>query len=373
MRDHTGNAMNEGTPAADTRRKYLGDVGAVHRGMELDVPCLAGYLEAAIRGFRGPLAVQQFDGGQSNPTYLLHTPEAKFVLRRRPPGVLLESAHQVHREYRVMSALYGAGFPVPEPVTMCFDEEVIGSQFYVMRFVAGRIFCDCRMPDLSPDERATVFDSVNETLARLHTLDPQRLGLGDFGRPGNYFARQVARWSRQYEGSRTDDITEMDKLVAWLPAAVPPDDGRVGVIHGDFSFHNVMIDPATGRVAAVIDWELSTLGHPLGDLSYHLMEWYRPDGADVRGTLRGADLAALGIPTLEQYAARYAERTGLDVHGIAPFYRAFNLFRVAAILQGVAHRAALGNAAASNAPEVGRLVRPLAIAAWREAQEAGAT
>jgi aminoglycoside phosphotransferase (APT) family kinase protein len=373
MENDTTN-LGEATPApADAPRKYLGDVGAVHRGMELDAQRLARYLEATIKGFRGPLAVQQFDGGQSNPTYLLHTPAAKFVLRRRPPGVLLESAHQVHREFRVMSALHGAGFPVPEPVAMCFDEEVIGSQFYVMRFVAGRIFCDCRMPDLSADERATVFDSVNETLARLHTLDPQGLGLGDFGRPGNYFARQVARWSRQYEGSRTDDIVEMDKLVGWLPAAVPSDDGRVGVIHGDFSFHNVMIDPGTGRVAAVIDWELSTLGHPMGDLSYHLMEWYRPDGVDVRGTLRGADLAALGIPTLEQYAARYAERTGFAVHGIAPFYRAFNLFRVAAILQGVAHRATQGNAAASNALEVGRLVKPLAIAAWREAQEAGAT
>jgi aminoglycoside phosphotransferase (APT) family kinase protein len=344
----------------------------VHQGMELEERRLAAYHAGAVKGFRGPVRVQQFDGGQSNPTYLLHTAAERFVLRRRPPGVLLESAHQVHREFRVMSALHGVGFPVPEPVAMCFDEDVIGSQFYVMRFVPGRIFCDCRMPDLAPDERARVFDSVNETLAKLHVLDPVSLGLADFGRPGNYFARQTARWSRQYEGSRTQDIPEMERLMAWLPGAVPPDDGRVRVVHGDFSFHNLLIDPATGKVAAVIDWELSTLGHPMGDLSYHLMEWYRPEGIDVRGTLRGADLAALGIPTLDDYVRRYAERTGVELGGVAPFYRAFNLFRVAAILQGVAHRAAQGNAASSNALEVAQLVRPLAAAAWREAQEAGA-
>ena len=212
-------ARDESTPAArESRRKYLGDVGAVHRGMELDEARLAAYLAGSVKGFRGPLRLQQFDGGQSNPTYLLHTPDAQFVLRRRPPGVLLESAHQVHREYRVMSALFGVGFPVPEPVAMCFDEDVIGSQFYVMRFVAGRIFCDCRMPDLSRDERAAVFDSVNETLARLHSLDPVKLGLEDFGRPGNYFARQVARWSRQYQGSRTLDIPRWNCSWAGCPA-----------------------------------------------------------------------------------------------------------------------------------------------------------
>ena len=365
-------ASNDAAPAAESRRKYLGDVGAVHRGMELDEQRLAAYLGGTIKGFRGPVRVQQFDGGQSNPTYLLHTADEKFVLRRRPPGVLLESAHQVQREYRVMSALHGVGFPVPEPVAMCVDEDVIGSQFYVMRFVPGRIFFDCRMPDLSPDERARVFDSVNATLAQLHVLDPRKLGLADFGRSGDYFARQTARWSRQYDGSRTHDIPEMDRLMAWLPTALPPDDGRISVIHGDFSFHNLLIDPATGQVAAVIDWELSTLGHPMGDLSYHLMEWYRPAGLDARGTLRGADFAALGIPPLDEYVRRYAERTGFEIAGVAPFYRAFNLFRVAAILQGVAHRAAQGNAAASNAHEVARLVQPLAVAAWAEAQEAGA-
>ncbi|HET9694055.1 MAG TPA: phosphotransferase family protein, partial [Steroidobacteraceae bacterium] len=242
--------MNESTPGSTTqdtpRKKYLGEVGAVHPGMELDERRLAAYLEGTITGFRGPVAVRQFDGGQSNPTYLLHTAGDTYVLRRRPPGVLLESAHQVHREFRVMRALFEAGFPVPEPLVMCFDEDVLGSQFYVMRFIAGRIFCDCLMPDLSVAERAVVFDSVNATLARLHTLDPVKLGLGDFGRPGSYFARQIARWSRQYTGSHTRDIPEMEKLVEWLPTAVPPDDGRVSVLHGDFSFHNLLIDPRTG-------------------------------------------------------------------------------------------------------------------------------
>jgi len=369
--------MNETThespPAGTRRKKYLGDIGAVHRGMELDGPKLAAYLEGAVKGFRGPIAIQQFDGGQSNPTYLLRTAGDTYVLRRRPPGVLLESAHQVHREFRVMRALFEAGFPVPEPLVMCFDEDVIGSQFYLMRFVAGRIFCDCQMPDLSVDERAVLFDSVNATLARLHMLQPAKLGLEDFGRPGSYFARQIARWSRQYAGSRTRDVPEMERLMEWLPTAVPSDDGRVGVLHGDFSFHNLLIDPRTGTVAAVIDWELSTLGHPLGDLSYHLMEWYRPEGVDVlRGTLRGADLRALGIPDLDTYVRRYAERTGIDIDGLPAFYRAFNLFRTAAILQGVASRAMAGNAASSNAVQMGELVPRLAVAAWEEAQQAGA-
>lgn len=353
-------------------KKYLGEVGAVHTGLELDEPRLVSYLCGTIKGFRGPVAIDQFDGGQSNPTYRLRTADGTYVLRRRPPGVLLESAHAVHREFQVMSALFGSGFPVPEPLTMCLDEEVIGSQFYVMRFVPGRVFFDCAMPDLSRDERAAVFDSVNATLAKLHSIDPATIGLSGFGRPGNYFARQVARWSKQYEAARMEDIPEMEKLVAWLPGAVPQDDGRQSVVHGDFSFHNLLISPSEPRVVAVIDWELSTLGHPLGDLSYHLMDWYRPEGVDLRGTLRGRDLEALGIPSLEEYVAKYAERAGLGSIQVSPFYRAFNLFRVAAILQGVAQRAVTGNAAASNAKEVGTRVRPLAIAAWREAQEAGA-
>ena len=367
----TGQRAAEGAHGGPPK-KYLGDVGAVHAGLGLDEKRLAAYLEGVIKEFRGPVAIEQFDGGQSNPTYRLTTPAGMYVLRRKPPGVLLASAHAVHREYEVMSALFGVGFPVPEPLAMCLDEDVIGSQFYVMRFVPGRVFFDVAMPDLSREERSAVYDSVNATLARLHSLDPAKLGLEAFGRPGNYFARQVSRWSRQYESARLQDVPEMEKLIEWLPGAVPLDDGRQSIVHGDFSFHNVLISPTEPRVVAVIDWELSTLGHPLGDLSYHLMDWYRPDGIDLRGTLRGQDLKALGIPSLDEYVAIYAERAGLGSVQVLPFHRAFNLFRVAAILQGVAQRALSGNAAASNARDVGALVRPLAIAAWREAQEAGA-
>lgn len=353
-------------------KRYLGALAEVRPGLALDRDRLAAYLAGAIGGFRGPMQIEQFDGGQSNPTYKLTTPDSIYVLRRKPPGVLLSSAHAVHREFEVMSALAGSGFPVPEPLAMCFDEEVIGSQFYVMRFVPGRVFFDIAMPDLSGDERAAVYDSVNATLARLHSLSPDKIGLAAFGKPGNYFARQVSRWSRQYESTRLEDIAEMEKLIEWLPGAVPADDGRRSVVHGDFSFHNVLISPTEPRVVAVIDWELSTLGHPLGDLSYHLMDWYRPEGIDLRGTLRNKNLAALGIPSIDDYVAKYAERAGLgDVH-VSSFHRAFNLFRVAAILQGVAHRVASGNAAASNARDVAVLVRPLAIAAWQEARDGGA-
>jgi aminoglycoside phosphotransferase (APT) family kinase protein len=354
-------------------KRYLGDLGSVRPGLGMDQDRLAAYLEGSIKEFRGPVKVEQFDGGQSNPTYRLTTSGGMYVLRRKPPGVLLASAHAVHREFEVMSALFGEGFPVPEPLVMCFDEEVVGSQFYVMRYVPGRVFFDLAMPDLSRDERAAVYDSVNATLARLHSFQPEKIGLAAYGKPGNYFARQVSRWSRQYEAARLEDIPEMDKLIQWLPEAVPSDDGRQSIVHGDFSFHNVLISPTQPRVVSVIDWELSTLGHPLGDLSYHLMDWYRPEGIDLRGTLRGKDLDALGIPSMERYVATYAERAGLGTVAVLPFHRAFNLFRVAAILQGVAQRASSGNAASTNAREVAALVRPLAIAAWREAQDGGAS
>ena len=356
-----------------TPKKYLGDLGAVRSGLALDEERLATYLAGAIKGFSGPAKIEQFDGGQSNPTYRLNTSAGMYVLRRKPPGVLQASAHAVHREFEVMSALFGAGFPVPEPLVMCFDEAIIGSQFYVMRYVPGRVFFDMSMPDLSRDERAAVYDSVNATLARLHSLEPGKLGLAGFGKPGNYFTRQVSRWSRQYEATRLEDIPEMEKLIEWLPGAMPTDAGREAIVHGDFSFHNILISPTEPRVVAVIDWELSTLGHPLGDLSYHLMDWYRPDGIDLRGTLRTRDLKALGIPSMDEYVATYAERAGLGAVAVLPFHRAFNLFRVAAILQGVAHRTVSGNAASSNARDVAALVRPLAVAAWREAQEGGAS
>jgi aminoglycoside phosphotransferase (APT) family kinase protein len=358
--------------AVSSPQKYLGQVGAVRDSARFDERRLDAWLRSALPEYRGALAVRQFDGGQSNPTYLLETPSRKYVLRRKPPGVLLKSAHAVDREFRVLSSLSAQGFPVPQPLVLCEDESVIGTMFYVMSHVAGRIFWDCAMPDLAEQDRAAIFDSVNETLARLHRFEPARVGLQDFGRPGNYFARQISRWSRQYEVTKTEHIDAMERLMAWLPAAVPADDGLARITHGDYSFHNVLIHPTEPRVVAVIDWELSTIGHPLGDLTYHMMEWYRPPGTDLRGTLKGGNLGALGIPSFEDYAARYCERTGFELQGNWSFYRAYNLFRVAAIIQGVVHREHHGNAAASNAAQLAARVRPLAEAAWREACDAGA-
>jgi aminoglycoside phosphotransferase (APT) family kinase protein len=324
-----------------------------------------------VPDYAGPLEVTQFEGGQSNPTYLLSTPTRKYVVRRKPPGVLLKSAHAVDREFRVMRTLFERGFPVPEPLALCEDDSVLGTAFYVMRHVPGRVFLISAMPDLSPEARAAVYDSANATLARLHSLDHEAAGLADFGRPGNYFERQISRWSQQYEASRTQDIAEMEKLMAWLPAAAPPA-AQARLIHGDYSFHNLLIHPTEPRVVAVLDWELSTTGDPLGDLTYHAQEWYRPNDGDARGTLDGLDLAALGIPDLETYVARYCERAGRPPIENLGFYKAYNLFRVAAIVQGIVGRALAGNAAAVGAAEQASRVRPLAEAAWRYAQEAGA-
>jgi aminoglycoside phosphotransferase (APT) family kinase protein len=351
-------------------RKYLGDTVDVKSGHAFDAARLGAFLSDTVPGFSGPMTVQQFESGQSNLTYLLRTPGDSYVLRRKPPGKLLKSAHAVDREYRVMRSLGSIGFPVPEVLVLSDDESIVGTMFYVMRHVPGRVCLDCRMPDLDASQRAALFDSVNETLARLHTVDYVALGLADFGRPGNYFARQVARWSQQYEASKTEDIPEMEKLAAWLPGAIREDD-TARLIHGDFSFHNVLVHPTEPRVAAVLDWELATIGHPLGDLMYHMMEWYRPAGTDVRGTLAGCDLAALGVPTFEQYLARYCERTGLPVPEDVGFYRAYNLFRMAAIKQGIAGRLRDGTVVSEDAAVMGTHVKPLARAAWAEAQAAG--
>jgi aminoglycoside phosphotransferase (APT) family kinase protein len=352
-------------------RKYLGSVVDVKSGHDFDVARLAAWLGSHIDGFHGPLSVRQFEAGQSNLTYLLETPERRYVLRRKPPGKLLKSAHAVDREHRVMSALAAVDFPVPRPLAFCDDDAVVGTMFYVMEHVAGRVFADCTLRDLAPAERAAVYDSVNETLARLHTLDPAALGLADFGRPGNYFARQIARWTAQYDASRTQDIPEMSRLAAWLPTAIPGDD-RSSLIHGDFSLHNVLIHPTEPRVVAVIDWELSTIGHPFGDLMYHMMEWYRPAGIDARGTLLGADLAALAIPTFDAYLMRYQQRTGFRVDDQVAFHRAYNLFRIAAILQGIVGRARDGTVVSADGASLAAAVRPLAQAAWQAAEAAGA-
>jgi aminoglycoside phosphotransferase (APT) family kinase protein len=270
-----------------------------------------------------------------------------------------------------MKALFERGLPVPEPLALCEDDSVLGTAFYVMRHVPGRVFLISAMPDLTPAERSAVYDSANATLAALHSLDHVAAGLEDFGRPGNYFERQIGRWSQQYEASKTADIPEMERLMAWLPKAAPPA-AEARLIHGDFSFHNVLIDPEGHAVLAVIDWELSTTGHPLGDLMYHTMEWYRPPHCDARGTLRDADLAALGVPSLEAYVALYCQRAGRAPVENLGFHKAYNLFRVAAIVQGIVGRALQGNAAADGAAQQAARVRPLAEAAWSYAREAGA-
>ncbi|MEZ5841095.1 MAG: phosphotransferase family protein [Hyphomicrobiales bacterium] len=315
----------------------------------LDARTLETWFAANLAGFSGPLTARKFPHGQSNPTYQLHTPHADYVLRRKPPGLLLKSAHAIEREFRVMSALGKTGVPVPKTYALCEDENVIGSAFFVMGYVPGRHFEDPRLPDLDNEARGAVYDDINRVLAALHSVDVAAVGLSDFGRPGNYFARQVKRWSEQYRASETDAVPDMDALIAWLPGATPADDGRVSIVHGDYRIDNMIFSPSSPRIDALIDWELSTLGHPLADLSHQCMQWRLPVGPVGRG-LGGVDRAAIGIPDEEDYLARYAARTGLAHLDDWPFALAFAFFRFAAILQGVKKRALDGNA--SN-PEFG--------------------
>lgn len=354
----------------EERKKYIGGTIPVRDQHKFEQARLEELLADCLPGYEGPLTVQQFGGGQSNPTYLLVTPKRKYVMRRKPPGTLLKSAHAVDREFRVMTALGQVGFPVPTTYLLCEDESVIGTIFFVMEFVPGRVFWDPLMPDLSPEERGRVYDSMNETLAKLHTIDHEAIGLGDFGRPGNYFARQIARWSKQYIASETETVETMNKLIDWLPGAIPSGD-ETCLIHGDYSLHNMLMHASEPRLAAVLDWELSTTGHPLGDLTYNTMAWYRPGDNDM--SLNRPDLKALGIPTFEEYIARYCERTGRKPIENIAFYKAYNLFRSAAILQGIIGRVRDGTAADASATEFTTdTIRTLADEAWRNAQAAGA-
>jgi aminoglycoside phosphotransferase (APT) family kinase protein len=334
-----------------------------------DLAALERYLAAHVPGFVAPLTVRQFRGGQSNPTFLLCAGNgAQYVLRKQPSGPLLPSAHAVDREFRVISALSGTGFPVATPVCLCEDRSVLGTLFYVMGYAQGRNFWDPTLPDLSPAARAAVYDEMNRVLVKLHTLDFARAGLTDYGKPGNYFARQIGRWSKQYRASETERIEAMEKLLAWLPQNIPADD-ETTLVHGDYRLDNMIFHASEPRIIAVVDWELSTLGHPLADFSYHVMVWRVPAGEN-RG-LAGIDCAALGIPTEAQYLATYCQRTGRP--GVAPevwdFCMAYNLFRIACIRQGILRRVVDGTAASRHAREAGAKARETAELAWRQVEE----
>jgi aminoglycoside phosphotransferase (APT) family kinase protein len=345
------------------------DVRSSHR---FDVAALEGWMQDNVAGFQGPLKVEQFRGGQSNPTYKLTGKDRAFVLRRKPPGKLLPGAHAVDREYRVLAALGRQGFPVPPVHGLCLDESVIGTAFYVMDMVDGRIFWEADFPQVPRDERGAYFDAMNATIAQLHGIDPEAAGLGDYGKPGNYFERQIGRWSKQYLGDvEAGRVPAMDRLVEWLPANIPASVGDESrVIHGDFRCDNMIFHPVEPRVDAVLDWELSTLGHPLADFSYHLMMYRMPVGATTG--LAGLDLPALGIPSEAEYVAAYCRRTGRDGIPNLDFYIAFNMFRLAAIVHGIKGRVVRGTASSAHAERMAAGLEPLADLAWAQAVRAGA-
>lgn len=325
----------------------------------LDAARLGRYLEQHIDGFKGPVEAEKFAGGQSNPTFLLTAASGKYVLRRKPPGELLKSAHAVDREFRVISALAGTDVPVAQAYHLCTDDSVIGSWFYVMSFVEGRIFWDPALPEFDNAGRKALYDEMNRVLAAIHAVDLKAQGLEDFGRPGNFYARQVDRWTKQYHASQTEEIEAMDELIDWLPRHMPADDGRVSLIHGDYRLDNLIFHPTEPRILAVVDWELSTLGHPISDLAYQCMQWRLPHSAVVRG-LGGLDRKALGIPSEEDYVASYLKRMNWGALTDWNFYLAFSFFRLAAIVQGVRKRSLDGQASSDKAMEVGALARPLA-------------
>jgi len=354
--------------ATDRQNTFSGTREVAER-LRFDVGRLETYLRGRVPGFAGPIVVSQFKGGQSNPTYLLETPLRRYVLRRKPPGKLLPSAHAVDREHRVISALYAQGFPVAEPVLYCADESIVGTAFFVMAHVEGRVFWEPQMPGCDPAERARVYYAMNATLARLHSFDPAAIGLADFGRGENYVARQVERWSKQYRASQTQPIEEMDRLIAWLPAHLPPPQ-PARVVHGDYRLDNMILAHDRPEILAVLDWELATLGDPLADFSYHLMQWHMPPAEAGTGSLVGLDLASLGIPPLDAYVDAYTARTGLDPRPHLPVYFAYNFFRLAAILQGIVGRVRDGTATSAVAAAKAELVQPLAATAFAFAQQA---
>ena len=340
---------------------------------QFDAGKLERYMDEHVEGFEGPMDVGQFAGGQSCPTYRIKARSGEYVMRRKPPGKLLPSAHAVDREFRIIKGLNQTDFPVPKAYVHCADESVTGTEFFIMSFVPGRVFWDPTMPDLTPAERAAAYDSMNEVLAKLHSYDYMALGLENHGRPGNYFVRQISRWSKQYVASETETIEEMNKLMDWLPESNPTTD-ETTLVHGDYSPHNILFHPTEPKVAAVLDWEISTLGHPLGDLTYLCQNWYAPPAKVGRPNFAGRDLEVLGIPSLRDYIDTYCARVGRtpptdeELH----WYKAYNLFRSAAIAQGIIGRVRDGTANDPNAAATAGRIIPTAQAAWVEAQKAGA-
>jgi len=354
--------------------EYVGTRAATGKHA-LDVSALTAWLQARLPGFQGPVTVEMFKGGQSNPTYKLVTPSGTYVMRSKPAPVsqLLPSAHAIEREYALMSGLAGTAVPVPRMMCICEDESVIGRAFYLMEYMEGRVLWDQSLPGMTPQQRGEIYNETNRVMAALHSVDFARQGLSGYGKPGNYFDRQIGRWSRQYLASITQPIPEMDLLMEWLPKSIPAmarDESMVSIVHGDFRLDNLVFDAQRPKVIAVLDWELSTLGHPLADFSYHCMAWHIPNGV-FRG-IGGLDLAALGIPSEEEYIRLYCERSQLTTPEQLKqdwnFYMAYNMFRMAAILQGIAKRAQSGTASSAQAESSGAGARPLAEMAWRFAQ-----
>jgi aminoglycoside phosphotransferase (APT) family kinase protein len=358
---------------ARDRQSLFAGTRSVAQALQFDSARLENYLAGILEGFAGPLKIEQFKGGQSNPTYRLETRDARYVLRRKPPGPLLPSAHAIEREYRVTAALHRNGFPVPRPLMLCEDSTVIGTAFYLMEHVDGRVFWEPHAPGLSAPQRRALFDSLNNTIARLHSFDPDVLGLGDFGRPEGYVSRQIKRWSEQYRASQTQEIEEMERLMAWLPQ-VAPKHSQAALIHGDYRLDNCIIHAEEPHVVAVLDWELSTIGDPLADFTYHLMQWHMPennDGGGV-GSLKGHESAAPGLPSITDYIEGYCAKRGLSGIPDLNVYLAYNFFRLAAIFQGIAGRVRDGTAANPHAAMMERQVRPMAAKAWEFAKEAQA-
>jgi aminoglycoside phosphotransferase (APT) family kinase protein len=334
----------------------------------IDEAALGAWLEANIEGFSGPFTLTKFPSGQSNPTYKISAVSGEYVLRRKPFGQLLPSAHAVDREYRLLCALHPLDFPVPRPLALCDDPEAIGAIFYVMELAKGRPYANGALPDFDPPTRRRMYEQLIDTLAELHTIDPVAADLEDFGKPGNYFERQVMRWTRQYRDSQTDFIPEMERLIAFLPETLP-EQSRTSIVHGDYRIDNVVFD-GDGTLTAVLDWELATLGDPLADFSYLAMQWAMP--ADGGAGLAGLDLPTLGIPTLDEIVSRYSERAGVPIAEKLDWYFAYNLFRLAGIVQGIKKRVIDGTASHAQAAEMAKRVPMLASAAWEFARKAGA-